>query len=129
MLQWGGVAGKNSSILHPYITYPRTLNTKFDIIIIDGIFRNLCAKEVSSLLNVESSEGAMVVLDNADWHQNTAKFLRNEVGLIEVDFHGFSPINDYTLTTSIFLSRNFCFKYSGGISPHYSLAALHHKED
>lgn len=71
----------------------------------------------------------MVILDNADWHKNTAKFLREELDLIEVDFHGFAPINAYTHTTSIFLSRKFRFQPNGGIQPHYSIAALHHIAD
>jgi hypothetical protein len=38
--------------------------------------------------------------------------------MIQVDFFGFGPINDYTWTTSIFFSRDFDFKpINGEIRP------------
>ncbi|MRG46928.1 SAM-dependent methyltransferase [Chitinophaga sp. SYP-B3965] len=88
-----------------YVQIIHTFNTKFDIIIIDGKYRVECAREAIKYLN----EGGMIILDNADWFKNTAKYLRGE-NLIEIDFHGLGPINAYTWTTSIFLDRNFNFK-------------------
>jgi len=35
-----------------------------------------------------------------------------EHNLIQVDFSGFGPCNNYTWTTSLFFSRNFNFKTS-----------------
>jgi hypothetical protein len=66
----------------------------------------------------------MIILDNSDWYKETSKYLRDELDLIEVDFHGFGPINNYTWTTSIFLSRNFSFKPINNIQPHFSIAAI-----
>jgi hypothetical protein len=31
-------------------------------------------------------------------------------GYIEIDFHGFGPINDYTWTTSLFLDREIALE-------------------
>ena len=53
----------------------------------------------------------MIIFDNSDWYPNTIDFLRENLDWIEVDFHGFSPINDYTLTTSIFINRNVRLTY------------------
>jgi hypothetical protein len=53
-------------------------------------------------------EGGMIVLDNADWLPESSRLLR-EAGLIEIDMTGFSPINDYTSTTSLYLHRAFRF--------------------
>lgn len=97
--------------------------TKFDIIIIDGVFRQDCAIEVEKNLNLESG---MVILDNSDWYAETAKFLRDSMDMIQVDFHGFGPINAYTWTTSLFLTRGVTLNPKNKIQPHYSLSALKH---
>ncbi|WP_147289248.1 hypothetical protein [Helicobacter sp. MIT 99-5507] len=113
-----------------YAKFPLTLNKKFDIAIIDGggIFgkdtRMLCAKVVLDILNTQSKDGVMVILDNADWYNGIAKFLR-ENDFIQIDFSGFGAINCYTWTTSIFLSRNFAFKPLDR-QPNYSISAIHH---
>lgn len=97
---------------------------KFDVIIIDGIRRSECTRIIKNYLNFESDEGVMVILDNSDWYKESSKFLRNELNLIEIDFHGFGPINNYTWTTSVFIYRNFNFKPNDGIQPHFSTAAI-----
>lgn len=79
---------------------------KFDIVIIDGKYRHQCAMMVKSML----SENGMVLLDNSDRHPDTAKYLREDMDLIQVDFHGFGPINNYTWTTSLFFARGIKLK-------------------
>jgi len=49
--------------------------------------------------------------------------------LIEVDFHGFGPINAYTWTTSIFISRNFNFKPINKEQPNFSIAGIEQNGD
>jgi len=71
----------------------------------------------------------LVILDNSDRYKETSKYLREELDLIEVDFHGFGPINNYTWTTSIFLSRNFKFKAIDNSQPNYSISGLHHSAE
>lgn len=97
---------------------------KFDVIIIDGIRRVECTKVIEKCLDHESEEGFLVILDNSDWYKETSRYLRDKLDLIEVDFHGFGPINGYTWTTSIFMSRNFRFKAIDNIQPNFSVSAI-----
>jgi hypothetical protein len=90
---------------------------KYDVIILDGIRRIECSKIISKYCNYDSSEGYMIILDNSDRHTNICKYFRDHLNLIELDFHGFGPINNYVWTTSVFLSRNFNFKPKGNIQP------------
>lgn len=79
-------------------------NIQYDIAIIDGIHRFACTQAILKN-NLESK--SLIILDNSDRHPDCAKLLRESKYLLEVDFHGFGPINSYTWTTSIFFSRNF----------------------
>ncbi|MCT7528301.1 hypothetical protein N5T79_04030 [Aliarcobacter cryaerophilus] len=111
-----------------YENFIYKFNTKFDVIIIDGIRRKECAKAVVNYINslneIYKEGNYMIILDNSDWYKNTAEILRKELNLIEIDFHGFGPINNYTWTTSIFLSRDFNFDLINNIQPHFSLCAI-----
>ncbi|WP_462111246.1 O-methyltransferase [Campylobacter concisus] len=97
---------------------------KFDVIVIDGIRRPQCSVLIERCLNYQSDGGGIVMLDNSDWFRETAKYLREKLDLIEIDFHGFGPINDYTWTTSIFITRNFKFKSIDNIQPVFSVSAI-----
>lgn len=93
----------------------------FDVIIIDGNFsRYQCAQVAINKL----SKGGLIILDNADWWVKTAESLRLS-DLIEIDMTGFSPINGYTLTTSLFLHREFNFKPKSKNQPEHGLGALY----
>ena len=70
------------------------------------------------------SDSGMVILDNSDWYSNTSKYLRDSLNLLQVDFHGFGPINDYTWTTSIFFKRNIKLNPIGNIQPHFSVCSI-----
>lgn len=95
-------------------------NDKYDVLVIDGQFRNACAENLVNLVKTE----CLVILDNSDRHPNTAKFLRETFNFLQVDMHGFGPINDYTWTTSLFFSRGFkCFPKTNRL-PTYSIGAL-----
>lgn len=93
----------------------------FDVIIIDSLRRYDCALKAINHLN----EGGMIILDNSDWNPKTSEFLRDNCDLIEIDMHGFGPINDYSWTTSLYLHRDFRFIPSGGVQPVVSRAGLH----
>lgn len=101
----------NSSLilLEPddYAKICNTTDEKFDIVIIDGIKRANCAREISKCLNIDSG---IVILDNSDWYPDTSKYLREELKLFQIDFFGFGPINNYTLCTSVFVSQNTVLK-------------------
>ncbi len=88
-----------------YAKKPAEFRIPFDIILIDGIERENCANESFNILKKDG----LIILDNSDRHPEIAANFRN-LGLIEVDFHGFGPINDYTWTTSIFMQRDIGLK-------------------
>jgi len=94
--------------------------SQFDVIVIDGIHRLKCVEQVPLML----SDAGLVILDNSDWHPEAALFLRETMELIQVDFHGFGPINEYTWTTSLFFSRKFRCVPLGLRMPEYSAGAI-----
>lgn len=92
----------------------------FDIIIIDGSYRDECARYAVQKLNA----GGIIILDNSDWYPETAKFIRSNSNLIQVDMKGFAPINFYTSTTSLFLQRDFSFSCREEDQPTPSLGSI-----
>ena len=75
----------------------------FDVIVVDGAgYRYDSAVEAIPKL----AEGGIIILDNSDWHFNTAALLKNS-GLLQVDMTGFKPTYFHTSTTSIFFHRSF----------------------
>lgn len=72
----------------------------FDVIVIDGNWRERCVEDASGYLR----PGGIIVLDNSDRmiELECGKVLRAQ-GFIQVDFSGFTPINRYCSTTSMFL--------------------------
>lgn len=89
--------------------FPEAINdcsVSFDVIVIDGKgYRFDCAEEAVTKLK----PGGMIILDNSDWHFQTAAYLRSK-DLIQIDFSGFRPIQHFTSTTSLFLHRQFALK-------------------
>lgn len=71
---------------------------QFDIVIIDGVWRNECAAETLAYVRKEG----LVILDNSDWYTDVAGVFRGH-GYFQVDFNGFGPVNNYCWTTSVFL--------------------------
>ena len=102
-----------------YIEHGQKIPSRFDIISIDGSHRLECA--VSNVGRLKN--GGLFILDNSDWHPDAAKFLR-ESGYLQVDMHGFGPINPYTWTTSLFFDRSFDFPARTDRLPCYSVCAL-----
>jgi hypothetical protein len=77
---------------------------KANVIVIDGDHRSKCADWVVKAIQGNTHEIALIVFDNADWYPKTMKMLRDSLGWIQADFHGFGPINDYSWTTTVFLN-------------------------
>ena len=88
-----------------YVSSISRYEQEFDVIIVDGNYRHACARRAVTKLK---SDG-LVILDNSDWFEKTAEFLRGE-DLIEVDMAGFGPINGYRWVTSFFFTRNVKLK-------------------
>ena len=121
-------ASKNLSVVcavdkQTYITTGK--GEKFEIIIIDGLHRYECAETCFDSL----SEDGLIILDNSDWYPDLSKYLREQCGLLEVDFHGFGPINNYTWTTSLFYKRKFKLTPAENRMPVRSLGALNKIKD
>lgn len=79
-----------------------------DIVIIDGSHRSKCSLKVVDYIE-NGKQFDMIIFDNSDWWPNATRFIQDKTGYVRVDFHGMGPINDYTSTTSVFLSKD---KYS-----------------
>ena len=77
-------------------------NLKYDVIVIDGMYRYDC---VEPSLDCLANDG-MVILDNSEWHTNTKELLDNS-DLMPVHFHGMKPIHVDIETTSCYMSRAF----------------------
>jgi len=114
-------------ILKSIEDYPSEIladNEKYDIIIIDGERRLECAKNITTHLQ----SNGMIILDNSDWFYITANFLKEKYNLIQVDFHGFGPINNYTWTTSIFITKDFDFQLKNNRQPNNPIGGILHDE-
>jgi hypothetical protein len=74
------------------------------VVIIDGDYRSRCADYLIESHSDKSHQIAMAVFDNADWYPQTMRKLKESLRWLQVDFHGFGPINDYSWTTSIFIN-------------------------
>lgn len=81
-----------------YVSFLTRQEGKFDVIVIDGQWRNACAAICDTYLN----GNGMVIIDNSDRHYKGCDLLR-EKGYFQIDFNGFSPINRYASTTSLLL--------------------------
>ena len=82
-------------------SYPMAIHeqkTKYEVIVIDGIMRSSCARQAISAL----ARGEIIIFDNTDWWPKTCLFLRSR-NLLQIDFHGFGPMVDFTTTTSLFI--------------------------
>ena len=106
-----GYAGRLDSVAH-------------DIVIIDGAYRKNCIDHYLAVQAAQgpSASGLMLILDNSDRYPITMNRIREQLGWFEADFHGFTPIVDFTSTTSIFVnpSRAGELRYVG---PLRSIAA------
>tara|TARA_B100001248_G_C27378060_1_gene455414 strand:- start:931 stop:1638 length:708 start_codon:yes stop_codon:yes gene_type:complete len=90
-----------------YVKQIATKKIKYDIIIIDGILREDCARVAYEYLE----DTGFIILDNSDWYPSICKKFVSKYNLIQIDMHGFGPINSYSWTTSIFMNRKFDFEY------------------
>ena len=102
----------------------------FDIIVIDGVYREQCVEKALQKL---SSDG-MIIFDNSDRAVEFEDYERaikklTAANLIEIDFKGFSSLSGYTYCTSMFLTREFKPKYLSYKFPSKSIGCIHEKRD
>ena len=113
-------------VLPPATDYAAALlasGGNFDVIVIDGIYRAKCCRDVGQALN----PGGLVILDNSDWYTTASRIIRDQ-NLIQVDISGWGPLNNYTWTTSLFFHRLFTKTTRDNKQPHYSRCALQHPD-
>lgn len=95
-----------------------TDNEKYDVIIIDGKRRAECAANAVKAL----AAGGMIILDDSDRINTSQEYVLavqnlRKANLLQVDFYGFCPMNNYTKATSIFFSRDFDFESLYTVQP------------
>lgn len=83
---------------------------KYDIIAIDGKRRAACAHAATQALK----DGGFIILDDSDRVNNSNEYVDavhtlKKHNLLQVDFYGFSPMDNFTKATSVFFSRDFNF--------------------
>ena len=98
---------------------------KYDVIVVDGKRRAECAAAAVQSL----AQGGMIILDDSDRINTSQEYVRavdalHQADLIQVDFYGFCPMNNYTKATSLFLSRNFNFDSLYKVQPINGLGNL-----
>lgn len=95
----------NESNTNDYHKIAESLNTKFDIIIVDAIDRVNCLKTASSKLG----DKGVVILDNSNRkeYKSGIDFLLAE-GFKKIDFYGMTPIITSESCTTVFYKENNC---------------------
>ncbi len=109
-------------------SYAKSILTEgmFDIIIIDGVYRDLCAKHCLKSLN----KNGMIIFDNSDRvsqfqeYYDAFQFL-SPLGLFQIDFYGKAPIIKYTHCTSVFFDGKMNFPSLYKHQPVRGIASLH----
>ncbi len=88
-----------------YVDSIKTLNKKFDIIIIDGRERVACVKVATSYL----STSGVIVWDNSlrEKYRDGIIYLEN-LGFKHIDFKGLNPLGTVPTVTSVFYKKNNC---------------------
>ncbi len=90
----------------------------FDVIVVDGKRREKCCAAAIQKL----SPDGMIILDDSDRINVSREYAAavaelKKADLLQIDFFGFCPMNNYTKTTSLFLRRNFNFKSLCNVQP------------
>jgi hypothetical protein len=102
-----------------YVNHRDIVNS--NIVIIDGTFRTCCAAFFLSQMS-EANNFEILIFDNADWQPDVIRILNDKLrDWVQVDFHGFGPINDFTTTTTIFVNSKVKQRYAKNISSIFSV--------
>lgn len=79
-----------------------------DIVVIDSTHRVHDAEILFQHLIANGSKKLeMIIFDNSERYPSLIKSLSEKLNLIQIDFIGLGPINDYEWSTSILINRNF----------------------
>jgi hypothetical protein len=116
-------APHNCELLHAdtvdaYVSAIDRSGEQYDVIVIDGQSRQLCAGRAVQRLNT----GGVIILDNSDWFPVSSRLLR-DAGLLEIDFFGFAPSSEVTSCTSLYLHPG-CALPAGERQPRPGIGSL-----
>lgn len=105
--------------------YENALDDNYDVIAIDGKRRLQCAIQALQHLN----EGGMIIVDDSDRVNTSVEYQQliaelKAVGLLQVDFFGCCPMNNFTKVTSVFLRRDFNFATLQKVQPTNAIGNL-----
>ncbi len=81
-----------------YVNAPLSFDHTFDLIVVDGSFREECAKVAIRAL----SDNGMIILDNSDGYVTAAELLRKS-GFLQIPFLGPGPMSAVLWETSLFI--------------------------
>lgn len=96
-----------------YIGFLLEHKEDFDIIAIDGRWRNACIATAPAKLR----KGGIIILDNSDRYPAATEGLR-QAGFFQIDFNGLGPVNQYAWTTSFFIRADSHLQHAfAGPSP------------
>lgn len=95
-----------------YVNTPLSIGGMFDIVVVDGRYRNDCA---GIAVDVVRDDG-MIIFDNADWYPDACELIRSR-DWSQIDFSGLGPINSYAWTTAVFIKSRNKFSRDSGFKP------------
>lgn len=107
-----------------YIDSINISGLKYDVIIIDGNYRYDCAVIAVNYLK----KGGIIIFDNSDWFPKSIQYLKQQ-NLIQIDFSGFGPVNNYTWSTTIFFDREFNMNHLVSNNNLHPIGGLNYNEE
>jgi hypothetical protein len=96
---------------------------EFDVIVIDGFSGHKARLACTQAALGHLRAGGMIILDNADWHPESARTLR-DAGFLEIDYCGLGPLNTHSEISSFFLSAGFRPTPLSDTHPGYCIGGL-----
>ncbi len=98
-----------------YINSVETFEMKFDVVVIDGLFRDECCELFFTRQNL--LESSVLIFDNSNWFPKSIKRVSNEEDWIPIYFNGFGPKVNYPTQTLFLFNRKHKLKFKIPESP------------
>jgi|LakMenEpi03Aug12_release.lakeMendotaPanAssembly.Ray.scaffolds.fasta_scaffold918007_1 hypothetical protein len=91
------------------------LNKHFDVVIIDGEFREDCAEVLMQY--TQKFSPSLLIFDNSDWYPKSIAKLLSNSNWIPVFINGFAPLVTYETQTLFLIAKEFNLEFISGIRP------------